>query len=316
MNTNTIIRNILKDKILIMDGAMGSILQKMNLSEKDFRGEEFKNWNYKLKGNFDVLNISQSIIISQIHKEYLQAGADIITTNTINSSSISLKKYGLESYTYEINFAGAKIAKEIALKFTNYSPNKPRFVAGSIGPSNISLSNNKSSENIDTFIESYYQQAIALLDGGSDIILIETIYDELNAKAAIMALERIMAEREINIPIMLSGTISENKELSQQALLKLLDSYKNIDLLSIGFNCGNGSSQIIPYIQEISEKSDYFISAYPNAGIPNNDGIYKETPMDLAKNLKTLTDNKSVNIIGGCCGTTPKYIKQIAKLVH
>lgn len=318
------IQEEIKKRILVLDGAMGTMIQQYNFSEEDYRGEQFKNFHISVKGNNDMLSITQPEAIKEIHRKYLEAGADIIETNTFSSTTIAMADYEMEDYVYELNFQSAKIAKEVAEVFTLKNPKKPRFVAGSIGPTNktASMSPNVNDPGFravtfNDLRKAYKQQAEALLDGGVDILLVETVFDTLNAKAALFAIEEVKKERNINIPTMLSGTITDasGRTLSGQTAEAFLISVAHIPLLSIGFNCALGAKQLTPHLEVLAHKSNMPISAHPNAGLPNAFGEYDETPQQMAQQIKTYLDKSLVNIIGGCCGTTPKHIKAIADLV-
>ena len=308
---------------MILDGAMGTMIQKYNLSEQDFRGEKFKNHPSSLKGNNDLLSVTKPEVIKEIHKEYLEAGADIIETNTLNSTSISQSDYGTEKFVYEINYESAKLLKELCEEFTKKNPLKPRFVAGSIGPTTktTSISPDVSDPGFRavTFEElsgSYYEQVSGLVDGGSDLILIETIFDTLNAKAALFAIEKYSEDKKISIPVMVSGTISDKagRTLSGQTVEAFLNSVSHIKLLSIGLNCSFGADDLYPHLEELANKSPFYISIYPNAGLPNEFGNYEETAERMALSMKPFLENNLVNIIGGCCGTTPEHIRQLSEL--
>ncbi len=318
------IEEILKEKILILDGAMGTMIQQYNFTEEDFRGERFKDFPVPLKGNNDLLSITQPEAIREIHKKYLEAGADIIETNTFSGTTIAMADYKMEDLVYELNYESAKIAKEIANEFTKNEPKKPRFVAGSMGPTNKTAS---MSPEVDdpgfraiTFEElktAYKQQAEALIDGGADLLLVETVFDTLNAKAALFAIEEIKSERKIHIPVMVSGTITDasGRTLSGQTAEAFLISVSHIPLLTVGLNCALGAKQLTPYLQIISDKTSFAVSAHPNAGLPNAFGEYDESPQDMAEQIKEYLDKNLVNIVGGCCGTTPDHIKAIAEVV-
>ncbi|WP_318840645.1 homocysteine S-methyltransferase family protein [Reichenbachiella ulvae] len=317
------IRDILKQRILVLDGAMGTMIQRHQLEEKDFRNEELKDHEVTLKGNNDLLCITRPDIIKDIYREYLEAGADIIETNTFGGTWIAQADYKLEDWIYKINYEGAKIAKEVADEFTQKDPDKPRFVAGSMGPTNrlASMSpdvNNPGYRaiNYDQLLEAFKEQANALLDGGSDILLVETITDTLNSKAALMAIDQIAEERGIRIPIMVSGTITDasGRILSGQNTEAFLISVSHLDLLSIGLNCALGARELKPYLHTLASKSEFNISAHPNAGLPNEFGQYDETPEDMVDQIKEFLDENLINIIGGCCGTTPDHIRAIAEL--
>jgi len=318
------IQKIIQDKILVLDGAMGTMIQQYKFTEEDYRGEQFKDFHISVKGNNDMLSITQPDTIKEIHRKYLEAGADIIETNTFSSTTIAMADYEMEQYVYEINYQSAKIAKEVTEEFTKINPSKPRFVAGSIGPTNRTASMspdvNDPGFRAVTFNDlriAYKQQAEALIDGGVDILLIETVFDTLNAKAALFAIEEVKDERNIAIPIMLSGTITDasGRTLSGQTAEAFLISVSHIPLLTIGFNCALGASQLTPHLEVLAQKSDLRISAHPNAGLPNAFGEYDETPQEMANQIKEYLDKNLINIIGGCCGTTPAHIKAIADLV-
>ena len=318
------IEEILKEKILILDGAMGTMIQQYNFTEEDFRGERFKDFPVSLKGNIDLLSITQPEAIKEIHKKYLEAGADIIETNTFSGTTIAMADYKMEDLVYELNYESAKIAKEIANEFTKNEPKKPRFVAGSMGPTNKTASMspevNDPGFRAITFEElktAYKQQAEALIDGGADLLLVETVFDTLNAKAALFAIEEIKSERKIHIPVMVSGTITDasGRTLSGQTAEAFLISVSHIPLLTVGLNCALGAKQLTPYLQIISDKTSFAVSAHPNAGLPNAFGEYDESPQDMAEQIKEYLDKNLVNIVGGCCGTTPEHIKAIAEVV-
>ncbi|PID59993.1 MAG: methionine synthase [Ignavibacteriae bacterium] len=325
MNIN-LLKNILKERILILDGAMGSLIQKHNLTEEDFRGERFKNHNLPLRGNNDLLSLTQPEIIKNIHIQYLEAGADIIETNTFSATSIAQKDYGTEESVYDINFQSAKIAKEATSIFTNNDRTKPRFVAGALGPTNKTLSMSSNVEDpghrdltFDDMKNAYYDQVRGLVDGGADILLVETITDTLNAKSALVAIQKYFEEKEIKLPLMISGTIVDQsgRTLSGQTFEAFWHSIShNPNLLSVGLNCSLGPKQMKPFIEEISKLASSFVSIYPNAGLPNEFGNYDETPEQMYEVLSKYADDGTFNIVGGCCGTTPAHIKafsQIAK---
>ncbi|MBL4905193.1 MAG: homocysteine S-methyltransferase family protein [Flavobacteriaceae bacterium] len=318
----TIIDEI-QERILILDGAMGTMLQAYKFSEEDFRGERFKNFPISLKGNNDLLSITQPQAIKEIHTKYFEAGADIIETNTFSGTTIAMADYQLEDLVYELNYESAKIAKEVAQEFTKDEPHKPRFVAGSIGPTNRTASMspdvNDPGYRAVTFDElriAYKQQVEALLDGGVDVLLVETVFDTLNAKAALFAIEEVKAERDITIPIMLSGTITDasGRTLSGQTAEAFLISVSHIPLLTIGFNCALGANLLQPHLEAIASKTSFAISAHPNAGLPNAFGEYDETPEEMAVQIEAYLKKDLINIIGGCCGTNPAHIKAISEL--
>ncbi len=318
----TNIKKELEKRILVLDGAMGTMIQRYKLEEEDYRGERFKNIKQLVKGNNDLLCLTQPQIIREIHEAYLEAGADIIETNTFNGTRISQSDYGLEEYVYEINLNAARIAREAADKFTTMNPDKPRFVAGSMGPTNKTASmspevNDPGYRNVsfDELRDNYYEQASALLEGGADILLVETIFDTLNAKAALFAINDLMKERGEKIPVMVSGTIADasGRTLSGQTLEAFFTSIAHIDLLSVGLNCSMGAEQIRPHLEELSKIAPYPVSVYPNAGLPNQFGEYDETPEQMRDYMHDFIDHQFVNIVGGCCGTTPDHIREIAR---
>ncbi len=324
MKSLSLIKNILSQRILILDGAMGTMLQRHKFSEEEFRGERFKDWPKPVKGNNDLLSLTQPEAIADVHRQYFEAGADIVETNTFSGTTIAMADYGMEELVYELNFESAKIARKVADKFTAAQPEKPRFVAGAIGPTNrtasLSPDVNDPGFRAITFEElrvAYKQQAEALLDGGVDILLVETIFDTLNAKAALFAIDEIQEERNIQIPIMVSGTITDasGRTLSGQTAEAFLISISHLNLLSVGFNCALGAKQLTPYLETIANKSNFAISAYPNAGLPNAFGQYDESPEQMAEQIREYAEKGLINIVGGCCGTTPPHIKAIAELV-
>ncbi|WP_298353769.1 homocysteine S-methyltransferase family protein [uncultured Dokdonia sp.] len=314
----------LKERILVLDGAMGTMLQAYNFSEEDFRGERFKDFHRSVKGNNDLLSLTQPAAIAEVHRKYFEAGADIVETNTFSSTTIAMADYEMEEYVYDLNYASAKIAKDVAQSITTKEPHKPRFVAGSIGPTNKTASMspdvNDPGYRAVSFEElrvAYKQQVEALLDGGVDLLLVETVFDTLNAKAALFAIDQVKEERAIDTPVMISGTITDasGRTLSGQTAEAFLISVSHIQLLSVGFNCALGASQLQPHLEAIASKTEVGISAHPNAGLPNAFGEYDETPEQMATQIKKYIDKNLVNIVGGCCGTTPAHIKAIAQLV-
>ncbi len=325
MNRINEIKNILRKRVLVLDGAMGTMIQRHKLTEEDYRGSEFENHSTNLKGNNDLLSLTQPKIISDIHREYLNAGADIIETNTFNGTSISQADYEMEDLVYRINYESAKLAKTVADKFTKQNPEKPRFVAGSMGPTNTTLSLSSDVNNpgfravtFNKVKDSFKEQAKGLIEGGVDILLIETVFDTLVAKAALVGIEEIFEELELTLPIMISGTIVDQsgRTLSGQTTEAFYISIANTkNLLSIGLNCSLGPQQMRPYIEELSRISDCYISLYPNAGLPNEFGGYDETPEEMTFVLSDYAKDRFFNIIGGCCGTTHKHIKAFADMV-
>ena len=313
----------LKKRILVLDGAMGTMLQAYKFSEEDFRGERFKDYPTPLQGNNDLLSITQPKAIKTIHGKYFEAGADIIETNTFSGTTIAMADYQLEDLVYELNFQSAKIAKEVATEFTLKEPHKPRFVAGSIGPTNRTASMspdvNDPGYRAVTFNDlriAYKQQTEALIDGGVDLLLVETVFDTLNAKAALFAIEEVKDERDIEIPIMLSGTITDasGRTLSGQTAEAFLISVSHISLLSVGFNCALGANLLQPHLEAIANKTPFAISAHPNAGLPNAFGEYDETPEEMGEQIEEYLKKDLINIIGGCCGTSPDHIRVIADI--
>ena len=317
------IQQEIQNRILVLDGAMGTMLQRYNFSEADFRGERFKDFPHSLKGNNDLLSITQPQSIRDVHAQYFEAGADIIETNTFSSTTIGMADYHLENLVYELNYQSAKIAREVADEFTAKNPNKPRFVAGSIGPTNRTASMSPDVNDpgfravtFDDLRIAYKQQAEALIDGGCDLLLVETIFDTLNAKAALFAIEEVKEERKIDIPIMVSGTITDasGRTLSGQTVEAFLISISHIPLLSVGFNCALGADQLKPYLKRLARNTSLNISAHPNAGLPNAFGQYDQTPQEMQELIREYLKENLVNIIGGCCGTTPEHIKLIAEV--
>ena len=316
------IREILKKRILIIDGAMGTMIQRYKLEESDYRGTRFANWHTDVKGNNDLLSITQPQIIEEIHSQYMEAGADIIETNTFSSTSIAQADYEMQSLAYELNVAAAGCARRAADKFTAKNPDKPRFVAGAIGPLNKTLSLSPDVNNpgfravsFDEVAAAYTEQIKGLVDGGVDLLLIETIFDTLNAKAAIYAAKNFFRNNQLQeLPIMISGTITDasGRTLSGQTLEAFYVSVMHANPLSIGLNCALGAAEMRPHIEELSEIASCFTSAYPNAGLPNAFGEYDELPHQTAHIIEEWAANGWLNIVGGCCGTTPDHIKHIA----
>jgi len=316
------IYEILKEKILVLDGAMGTMIQEYKFSESDYRGSRFKDHPCSVKGNNDLLSLTQPDAIKSIHEKYLEVGSDIIETNTFSSTSIGMADYSMESIVYDINFESAKIAKEAALKYSKITPEKPRFVAGSIGPTNRTASMSPDVNDpgfraitFDDLVKAYSEQINALIDGGVDILLIETIFDTLNAKAALFAVDSVLEQRNLSVPIMISGTITDasGRTLSGQTVEAFVTSLSHIPLLSIGLNCALGADLLLPYLKRLSKVTNFYTSAFPNAGLPNAFGEYDQTAEEMRDLIKEYLESKSVNIIGGCCGTTPQYIKLIAE---
>jgi 5-methyltetrahydrofolate--homocysteine methyltransferase len=317
------IQQALQQRILVLDGAMGTMLQQYKFTEADFRGERFKDYPTPLQGNNDLLSITQPEAIKTIHAKYFEAGADIVETNTFSGTTIAMADYQMENLVYELNYESAKIAREVADEFTKREPNKPRFVAGSIGPTNKTASMSPDVNDpgfravtFDDLRIAYKQQVEALIDGGVDVLLVETVFDTLNAKAALFAIEEIKEERNLDIPVMLSGTITDasGRTLSGQTAEAFLISVSHIPLLSVGFNCALGAHLLQPHLEAIANKTDFAISAHPNAGLPNAFGEYDESPEEMGAQIEEYLKKDLINIIGGCCGTSPDHIKVIARI--
>ena len=317
------IKEDLQNRILVLDGAMGTMIQNHNLTEDEFRGSRFKNHPCSLKGNNDLLSITQPQIIRKIHLAYLESGADIIETNTFSSTSIGMLDYQMEDLAYELNYESAKIAKEAVNYYSGKTPVKKRYVAGSIGPTNKTASMSPDVNDpgyraitFDELVIAYKEQVLGLIDGGSDLLLVETIFDTLNAKAALYAIDAVKEKKSIEIPIMISGTITDasGRTLSGQTVEAFRISLSHLPILSIGFNCALGADQLLPYIKRLSNKSGVFISAHPNAGLPNAFGEYDQTPEEMQELIEEYLKQNLVNIIGGCCGTTPDHIRLISEV--
>jgi 5-methyltetrahydrofolate--homocysteine methyltransferase len=325
MSRQELLNKALERNILLLDGAMGSLIQEYKLTEDDYRGEQFKDSSIDLKGNNDLLSITRPEIIKQIHERYLEAGADLIETNTFNANKISQADYALEEVCYDLNYHSAKIAREAADKFTQRNPDKPRFVVGSLGPTNKTASMSPDvndpgyrAVSFEELVEAYAEETRGLIDGGSDILLIETVFDTLNAKAALFAISQVFDEKKLELPIMVSGTITDasGRTLSGQTVEAFLNSLSHLKLLSIGLNCALGAADMKPYIDELSKKAPFYVSAHPNAGLPNQFGGYDESPEDMAADLEKFLADGNVNIIGGCCGTTPEHIRAFAGIIE
>ncbi len=327
--TNLLLSQLAK-KILILDGAMGTMIQRYSLTEDDFRTTQLKDHPKSLKGNNDLLSLSKPDIIKDIHREYLKAGADIIETNTFSATTIAQEDYKLSHLAYEINFESAKIAREVAQEFTDLNPDQPRFVAGAIGPTNrtASLSPDVNDPGyraitFDQLVNAYSEQVNGLLDGGADVLLVETIFDTLNAKAALYAIQEVFESRGIpldptegGIPIMISGTITDasGRTLSGQTTEAFLISVSHVPLLSVGLNCALGAKELRPYLKVLAQKAPFFVSAYPNAGLPNEFGQYDQGANEMADQVRDFLKEGMLNILGGCCGTTPEHISALAKM--
>lgn len=327
MDTSAILRGLLDERILIIDGAMGTMIQRYKLQEGDYRGARFANWHCDVKGNNDLLCLTRPDIIKSIHKEYLHAGANIIETNTFNAQAVSMADYDMQSLSYEINVAAAKLAKEAVAEFKVEagSAENDRFVAGAIGPMNKTLSLSPDVNNpgyraitFDEVANAYYEQIKGLVDGGADILLIETIFDTLNAKAAIYAVNKFFKDNGIKLPVMISGTITDasGRTLSGQTLEAFYISVMHANPISIGLNCALGASQMRPHVEELSDIAACYVTAYPNAGLPNAMGEYDETPQEMAAIVAAFAREGWINMLGGCCGTTPEHIKNIAEAVR
>lgn len=313
----------IQKRILVLDGAMGTMLQAYKFTEDDYRGDRYKDYPSSLKGNNDLLSLTQPEAIAEVHRKYFEAGADIVETNTFSGTSIAMADYNMENLVYELNYESAKIAKRVADEFTKANPSHPRFVAGSIGPTNktasLSPDVNKPEYRAITFDElriAYREQVEALIDGGVDVLLVETIFDTLNAKAALFAIEEVKEERQIDIRIMVSGTITDasGRTLSGQTVEAFLTSISHIPLLSVGFNCALGAEQLKPYLQRLSNETEFFTSAHPNAGLPNAFAEYDQSPKQMQQLIEDYLQDGLINIIGGCCGTNPDHIKAIAEV--
>lgn len=317
------LEELLSQKILILDGAMGTMLQEYKFSEEDFRGRRFADWPVSLKGNNDLLSLTQPEAIATIHRKYFDAGADIVETNTFSGTTIAMADYQMEDFVYELNFESARIAKAVAEQVTAEDPSKPRFVAGAIGPTNKTASMSPDVNDpgyraisFDELRKAYKQQAQALVEGGADVLLVETVFDTLNAKAALFAIEELKEELNLDIPIMVSGTITDasGRTLSGQTAEAFLISVSHIPLLSVGFNCALGAKQLTPHLEVLNRYANSGVSAYPNAGLPNAFGEYDQDAQEMAAQIEEYLDKGLVNILGGCCGTTPKHIKAIAEI--
>ena len=314
----------LKQRILLIDGGMGTMIQNYKLEEQDYRGERFADWHSDLKGNNDLLVLTQPQLIKDIHSAYLEAGADILETNTFNATTIAMADYDMESLSEEINFAAAKLAREAADEWTAKTPEKPRYVAGVLGPTNRTCSispdvNDPGYRNVsfDELVEAYSESTRALIKGGSDLILIETIFDTLNAKACAFAVDTVFEELGITLPVMISGTITDasGRTLSGQTTEAFYNSLRHVRPLSFGLNCALGPDELRPYVDELSRISETFVSVHPNAGLPNAFGEYDLSPEDMASHVKEWAESGFLNLIGGCCGTTPEHIRHMANVV-
>ena len=312
----------LQERILVLDGAMGTMIQAYGFEEEDYRGTQFKDHHCPVKGNNDMLSITQPQAIKDIHRSYLEAGADIIETNTFSSTSIGMADYAMEDAVYDLNYTAAKIAREAADEFTTANPKQPRFVAGSIGPTNKTASMSPDVNDpgyraitFDALVAAYAEQVEGLVAGGVDILLVETVFDTLNAKAALFAIESLKQEKGWNHPVMISGTITDasGRTLSGQTVEAFLVSIAHLPLLSVGFNCALGADQLYPYVKRLDAIAPFYVSAHPNAGLPNAFGAYDQSPEEMLALLEPYLKDAVVNIIGGCCGTTPAHIEKIVQ---
>jgi 5-methyltetrahydrofolate--homocysteine methyltransferase len=320
---NTALEKAIQERILVIDGAMGTMIQQYQLEEEDFRKGHFEDYPSPLKGNNDLLSITRPDVIRAIHRAYLEAGADIIETNTFSGTTIAQADYAMEDVVYDINYLSAKIAKEEVERMNLITPNKPRFVAGAIGPTNktASLSPDVNDPgfraiSFDELVGAYAFQTRALLDGGADIILIETVFDTLNAKAAIFAVQTVFEERKQEWPMIVSGTITDasGRTLSGQTTEAFLISIEHAPLFAVGLNCALGAKELRPYLQILAKEAPFYVSAYPNAGLPNEFGCYDQDACMMAHEIEEFLELNLVNIVGGCCGTTPEHIKAIAEI--
>lgn len=319
-----ILKTALKNRILVLDGAMGTMIQRHRFTEEDYRGTRFADWPQDVKGNNDLLTLTQPDVIKDIHRQYFAAGADMVETNTFNSTKVSQADYGMEELAYELNKEGARIAREVADEFTAAEPDKPRFVVGTVGPTSRTASlspdvNNPAFRNVtfDELVENYIEATKGLIDGGADIIMIETIFDTLNAKAAIFAINKTFADVGKELPVMISGTITDasGRTLSGQTAEAFWYSVRHANPISIGFNCALGAKDLRQHIVSVSKIADTGVSAHPNAGLPNEMGEYEESPEEMSAQLKEWASSGLLNIVGGCCGTEPGHIKAIAEAV-
>lgn len=318
-----LLKQIAQERILILDGAMGTMIQRYKLEEADYRGDRWKDHPHPLKGNNDLLSITRPDVIKEIHRQYFEAGADIVETNTFSGTTIAQADYHLEDAVYDINYYSAKIAREVADEITAREPHKPRFVAGALGPTNRTCSISPDVNDpgyravtFDQLVTAYYQQAKALIDGGSDILLIETIFDTLNAKAALFAVQSLFEDIGKEYPVSISGTITDasGRTLSGQTTEAFLISVSHVPLFSVGLNCALGAKELLPYLQTLAKEAPFLVSAYPNAGLPNAFGGYDETPEQMAEATREYLELGLINILGGCCGTTPAHIKCFAEV--
>ena len=318
------IENILRQRILVLDGAMGTMLQRYGFKEADFRGGRFRDWPKPLQGNNDLLSLTQPDAIAEVHRKYLEAGADILETNTFSATSVAMADYGMEDLAFEMNRESARIATAVAAEFSRITPDKPRFVAGSLGPTNKTASLSPDVNNpgyraitFEALRKAYREQVEGLLAGGVDLLLVETVFDTLNAKAALFAIADVQEDSKDPVPVMVSGTITDasGRTLSGQTAEAFLISVSHAPLLSVGFNCALGASQLTPYLQVLSDHTPLAVSAHPNAGLPNAFGEYDQGPEEMGRQIEEYLEKGLVNVVGGCCGTTPDHIRVIARLV-
>lgn len=316
------LKDALQSRIHILDGAMGTMIQKYKLEEADYRGERFADWHVLIKGNNDLLSLTQPQIIAQIHREYLEAGADIIETNTFNATTISMEDYEMAAFSREINLESAKLARKVCDEFTQQDPSRPRYVAGVLGPTSKTCSispdvNDPGYRNVtfDKLVDAYVESTLALIEGGADLILIETIFDTLNAKAAAYAVEEAFEQAGISLPVMISGTITDasGRTLSGQTTEAFYNSIRHIKPISIGLNCALGPDLLRQYVEELSRVCETFVSVHPNAGLPNEFGEYDLEAKEMAAEIVDWAKQGFINIVGGCCGTTPLHIQTIAE---
>lgn len=323
--TPAALREQLNQRILVLDGAMGTMIQAYRLQEADYRGQEFKDWPSDLKGNNDLLVLTQPEIIRQIHRQYLEAGADIIETNSFNATTIAMADYDMSHLAARINFESAKLAKELCREFTQQDPNKPRYVAGVLGPTNRTASispdvNDPGYRNIDfdTLVDAYSEATRALIEGGADIIMLETIFDTLNAKAAAFAVLQVFDELGYKLPVMISGTITDasGRTLSGQTTEAFYNSLAHVEPISFGLNCALGPDLLRPYVETMANIAECYCSVHPNAGLPNEFGEYDLAAPEMASEIKDWAQQGFLNIVGGCCGTTPEHIRAISQAVQ
>jgi len=318
------LKRAIEKRILVLDGAMGTMIQRHRLEEDAYRGDRFADWSRDVKGNNDLLNLTQPSIIGEIHRQYFEAGADIAESNTFNSTSIAQSDYGMEEFGRELNVAGARLAREAADEWTRKQPDKPRFVAGALGPTNRTASispdvNDPGFRNVsfDDLRDAYRVAAEGLIEGGADLLLVETVFDTLNSKAALFAIDEVFEELGMRLPVMVSGTITDlsGRNLSGQTAEAFWNSVSHAAPLTIGLNCALGPEQLRPYVAELSRVADTYLCAYPNAGLPNEFGKYEQPPDVTAGHIREWAKSGLVNIVGGCCGTTPEHIRAIAEAV-